>query len=356
MKQATLTAAALAIMIGCSSATAEEPLKVAYVYVSPIGDSGWTYMHDRARKIVEEEFDGRIETSYVESVSEGSDSERVIRNLSARGNDLIFTTSFGYMNPTLRVARRFPDTRYEHATGYKTADNVGNYQARAYQGRYLAGMIAGAMSESGNMGYVAGFPIPEVLRGINAFMLGAQETNPDATLRVSWTNSWHDPAREREAAESLIRRGADLLAMHADSPAVVQAAQSEGIYGIGYNSDMSKFAPESHLTSVMMHWEHIYRDKVQAVLDGTWESKSVWEGLAEDVVQLAPFHEDIPEDVVERVEQYKAELVDGTREVFDGPIRKQSGEQAVAEGEALTDEQLLQLEWYVEGIQGRLPD
>lgn len=335
---------------------AEDPLKVGFVYVSPIGDAGWTYMHDEARKIVAEEFGARVDTSFVESVAEGSDSQRVIRNMSARGYDLIFTTSFGYMNPTIRVAQRFPNVKYEHATGYRTAANVGNYQARAYQARYLAGMTAGAMSTNGSIGYVAAFPIPEVIRGINAFMLGAQEMNPDVSLKVVWINTWHDPAKEREAADSLILQGADVLTMHTDSPAVIQAAQARGVYALGFNSDMSAYGPTAHLTAATMHWETIYRQKIQAVLDGTWEPTEIWHGLKEGVVDIAPFNDAVPQRVVEKVEQYKMEIIDGKRDVFQGPIYNQEGELAVAEGEALTDPQLIELNWYVKGIEGKLRD
>ncbi|MYL27918.1 MULTISPECIES: BMP family ABC transporter substrate-binding protein [Halomonadaceae] len=358
MKAPTLISLGLSAALALSSPlhAAEDPLKVGFVYVSPIGDAGWTYMHDRARKIVDKEFGDRVETTYVESVSEGSDSQRVIRNLSANGHDLIFTTSFGYMNPTLRVARQFPNVRYEHATGYKTAENVGNYQARAYQGRYLAGMAAGAMTETDTIGYVAGFPIPEVLRGINAFTLGVREVNPDASVSVSWINSWHDPAKERESAASLIRQDADVLTMHADSPAVVQAAQDEGVYGIGYNSNMKSYGPDAHLTSVMMHWEPIYQEKIQAVLNDSWEPESIWYGLSEGVVKMAPMHSDIPEAVVERINTHRDALINGDREVFQGPINNQDGEEIVAKGDALKDQQLLEINWYVEGIEGKLPN
>ena len=351
LKRAIWTAAAL-LSLGVS-AQDEEPLKVGFVYVSPIGDAGWTYMHHKAREIVADEFGDKIETTYVESVAEGSDSERVIRNLSARGYDLIFTTSFGYMNPTLKVARRFPQVKYEHATGYKTAPNVGNYQARAYQARYLAGMTAGAMSTSGKIGYVAAFPIPEVIRGINAFALGAQATNSDITVKPVWINTWHDPAKEREAANSLILQGADVLTIHTDSPAVIQAAQARDVYAVGFNSDMSNYGPDAHLTSATMHWESIYRDKIQAVLDGTWEPKSIWHGLAEGVVDIAPFNKAVPERVVKQVEAAKMAIIEGKREVFQGPIHAQSGELAVKEGEALSDDQLLELEWYVRGVEGK---
>lgn len=351
LKRASWAAAALLSL--SASVQAEEPLKVGFVYVSPIGDAGWTYMHNKAREIVVDEFGDKIDTSYVESVAEGSDSERVIRNLSARGYDLIFTTSFGYMNPTLKVARRFPQIKYEHATGYKTARNMGNYQARAYQARYLAGMTAGAMSTNGQIGYVAAFPIPEVIRGINAFTLGAQAANPDISVKVVWINTWHDPAKEREAADSLILQGADVLTMHTDSPAVIQAAQARDVYAVGFNSDMSEYGPDAHLTSATMHWESIYRDKIQAVLDGTWEPKAIWHGLAEGVVDIAPFNEAVPTWVVEKVETVKLEIIEGKRQVFQGPIYNHAGELAVKEGEALTDEQLLELEWYVKGIEGK---
>ncbi|WP_439510344.1 BMP family ABC transporter substrate-binding protein [Marinimicrobium koreense] len=352
MKLKPLLALTAALLSWSLASQADEPLKVGFVYVSPIGDAGWTYMHDRARKIVAEEFGDKIETTYVESVAEGADSERVIRNMSARGHDLIFTTSFGYMNPTLKVARRFPQVKYEHATGYKTARNVGNYQARAYQARYLAGMTAGAMSETNQIGYVAAFPIPEVIRGINAFTLGAQVTNPDATVKVVWINTWHDPAKEREAADSLILQNVDVLTMHTDSPAVIQAAEARGVYSVGFNSDMSSYGPKSHLTAAVMHWESIYRSKIQAVIHGTWEPTALWHGLKEGVVDVAPFNDAVPEWVVEKVNSVKMQIINGEHAVFEGPIYNQAGELMVKEGEELSDEDLLELEWYVKGIDG----
>lgn len=358
MKVASLITIGLAATLAWSTAlhAKETPLKVGFVYVSPIGDAGWTYMHDRARQIVDEAFGDQVITNYVEGVSEGSDAQRVIRNLSANGHDLIFTTSFGYMNPTIRVAKQFPEVRYEHATGYKTASNVGNYQARAYQGRYLAGITAGAMTQTDTIGYVAGFPIPEVLRGINAFTLGVRAINPDASVRVSWINSWHDPAREREAAESLVRQDADVLTMHADSPTVIQTAQKKGVYGIGYNSGMEDYGPDAHLTSVTMHWEPIYRQKIKAVLNDRWQPESIWYGLAEGVVRMAPMHPDIPDTVINELESRRNAIINGNRKVFQGPIRDQDGTQRVAEGEALGDEKLLKMDWYVEGVKGKLPN
>lgn len=342
-------------LLGWCASLHAEPLKIGFVYVSPIGDTGWTYQHDLARKMVEEEFGDKIETTFVESVAEGADSERVIRNMASRGHDLIFTTSFGYMNPTLKVAKMFPKVKFEHATGYRSAANMGNYQARDYQGRYLAGMVAGAMSKTGTIGYVGAFPIPEVIRGINSFMLGAQQMNPDLKMKVVWVNTWHDPAKEREAAESMILQGADVITMHTDSAAVVQAAAAKNVYAVGFNSDMSAYGPKVHLTSSTQHWESIYRAKIQALLDGTWKSESIWHGLKEGVVDISPIHADVPKEVAEKVMAYKAEIIAGTRDVYQGPIYNQAGELMVAEGKFLTDEELHKQDWYVKGIEGRIP-
>lgn len=332
-----------------------DPLKVGFIYVSPIGDAGWTYQHDEARKIVQKEFGDKIETTFVESVAEGADAERVIRNMASRGYGLIFTTSFGYMNPTLKVAKMYPKVKFEHATGYKTAPNMGNYQARDYQGRFLAGMVAGAMSKSGTIGYVGAFPIPEVVRGINAYMLGAQVTNPNIKMKVVWVNSWHDPAKEREAAESMMLQGADVLTMHTDSAAVIQAAAAKNVYAIGFNSDMSAYGPKIHLTSSVTHWESIYRTKIQAVLDGTWKPTEVWDGLKEGVVDLAPMNAVVPKEVVAKVEAYKQDIIAGTRAVYQGPIYNQDGELMVAEGKRMTDAELPKITWYVKGIEGKVP-
>ncbi len=346
---------AVATIFCCAVAVNAAPLKVGFVYVSPIGDAGWTYQHDEARKIVQKEFGDKIETTFVESVAEGADAERVIRNMASRGYDLIFTTSFGYMNPTIKVAKMYPKVKFEHATGYKTEVNMGNYQARDYQGRYLAGMVAGAMSKTGTIGYVGAFPIPEVIRGINAYMLGAQVTNPNVKMKVVWVNSWHDPAKEREAAESLLLQGADVLTMHTDSAAVIQAAAAKNVYAVGFNSDMSAYGPKIHLTSSVQHWESIYRTKIQAVLNGTWKPSSVWDGLKEGVVSLSPINPIVPKPVVAKVEQYTKEIINGKRDVYQGPIYKQDGTLAVAEGKVLTDEELPKLNWYVKGIEGKVP-
>ncbi|GGA72779.1 BMP family ABC transporter substrate-binding protein [Neiella marina] len=345
---------ALLALVAVGNAVAE-PLKVGFVYVSPVGDAGWTYMHEQGRQIVSEEFGDQIETSFVEGVAEGADSERVIRNLAKSGYDLIFTTSFGYMNPTIKAAKRFPRTTFEHATGYKMAKNVGNYMTRDHEARYLAGMVAGAMSKTDVLGFVGAFPIPEVIRGINAYMLGAQQTNPDIKMKVIWVNTWHDPAREREAAESLMLQGADVLAMHTDSPAVIQAAEANGKYATGFNSDMSAYGPKAHLTSAMQHWHNMYRAKIQAVLDGSWKPTSVWHGLAEGANDIAPIHKDVPEPIVALVEQHKAQIIAGDRSVFQGPIYNQSNTIMVSDGQQMTDAELLKFNWYVKGIEGKIP-
>ncbi len=338
-----------------SAATTGTPLKVGFVYVSPIGDAGWTYQHEDARKIIQKEFGDKIETTAVESVAEGADAERVIRNMASRGYGLIFTTSFGYMNPTLKVAKMFPKVKFEHATGYKTAPNMGNYQARDYQGRFLAGMVAGAMSKSGTIGYVGAFPIPEVIRGINAYMLGAQQTNPKIKMKVVWVNSWHDPAKELEAADTLILQGADVLTMHTDSAAVIQAAEAKGVYSIGFNSDMHAYGPKTNLTSSTQHWESIYHAQVQAVLDGTWKPEAIWYGLKENVVRLSPISPLVPKEIVDKVEAYRQEIIAGKRAVFQGPIYTQDDTLVAAEGKVFSDKELGEITWYVKGIEGKIP-
>ncbi|MBW8189803.1 BMP family ABC transporter substrate-binding protein [Neiella marina] len=345
--------AILAILFSASSSA--DPLKVGFVYVSPVGDAGWTYMHEQARQIVSEEFGDQIETAFVEGVAEGADSERVIRKMAKSGYDLIFTTSFGYMNPTIKAAKRFPKVTFEHATGYKMAKNVGNYMTRDHEARYLAGMVAGAMSKTDVLGFVGAFPIPEVVRGINAYMLGAQQTNPDITMKVIWVNTWHDPAREREAAESLMLQGADVLAMHTDSPAIIQAAEANGKYATGFNSDMSVYGPNAHLTSAMQHWHNMYRDKIQAVLDGSWKPTSVWHGLKQGANDIAPIHSDVPDEIVALVEQHKSQIVAGDRNVFQGPIYNQLNSIMVPEGSQMSDAELLKFNWYVQGIEGKIP-
>lgn len=349
---ALFSAATLALTAGLANAA--DPLKVGFVYVGPTGDAGWTYAHDEARKYMEEQLGDQVETSYVESVAEGPDAERVIRRL-AKDHGLVFTTSFGYMNPTLKVAKKFPKVKFEHATGYKQAKNMGTYFARAYQGRYLTGMVAGKMTESNVLGYVASFPIPEVIRGINAFTKGAKEVNPDVTVKVVWASTWYDPAKEREAAETLMLQGADVLTQHTDSAAVIQAAESKGKYAIGYHSDMSAYGAKAHLTSAVHNWGDLYVAKAKAVIDGSWKSEDLWPGIAEGATDLAPFNDQVPADVKALVEAKKAEIKAGNVRVFDGPVKAQDGTIKAKAGESLSDGDLKGMNWYIDGVEGKLP-
>ena len=335
---------------------AADDVKVGFVYVGPTGDHGWTYSHDEARKYVIDQLGkDKVETSYVESVAEGADAERVIRNLAKKGHDLIFTTSFGYMNPTLKVAKRFPNVKFEHATGYKQSKNVGTYMARAYQARYLTGLVAGKKTKTNTIGYVASFPIPEVIRGINAFTKGVREVNPEATVKVLWVSSWYDPAKEREAAETLILQNADVLTQHTDSPAVIQTAEAKGKYAIGYHSDMSAYGAKAHLTSAIHNWGPIYLAKTKAVLDGEWKKEDLWYGIKEGVTDISPFNSEVPADVQKMVEGKKADLKAGKIRVFDGPVIDQSGKVIVKEGDSMDDNALKGFNWYVEGVEGKIP-
>lgn len=352
-KIATLISAAT-LALGASFVNAEDPLKIGFVYVGPTGDAGWTYAHDEARKYMEEQLGDKVETSYVESVAEGPDAERVIRRL-AKDHGLIFTTSFGYMNPTLKVAKKFPKVKFEHATGYKQSKNMGTYFTRAYQGRYLTGLVAGKMTKSNVLGYVASFPIPEVIRGINAFTKGAKEVNPDVTVKVVWASTWYDPAKEREAAETLMLQGADILTQHTDSAAVIQAAESKGKFAIGYHSDMSAYGEKAHLTAAVHNWGDLYTQKAQAVIDGSWKAEDVWTGIAEGSTDLAPFNDAVPADVRELVEAKKAAIKAGEARVFDGPVTAQDGSVKAKDGESLSDGDLQGMNWYIDGVEGKLP-
>jgi basic membrane protein A len=293
-----------------------------------------------------------VTTSFAESVSEGPDSERVIMNMARRGYDIIFATSFGYMDPMLKVAGKFPKTVFMHCSGYKQAKNMGNYFGRMYQARYLSGMVAGAMSKTNKIGYVAAFPIPEVIRGINAFTLGAQAVNPKVEVRVVWTKTWYDPATEKEAAKSLLDVGADVIAQHQDSPGPQEAAQERGVYSVGYNSDMSGFAPKAHLTAPIWNWGPYYMDVVKQVRQGTWKSEAAWPGLADGIVNLAPFGPMVPKKLQETVLAKKAEIAQGKAKVFEGPIKDQQGKERIAAGNVATDKELLGMTWFVDGVIG----
>jgi simple sugar transport system substrate-binding protein len=348
------TALALAAALLAGSAQAAE-LKVGFVYVGPVGDFGWSYQHDHGRKAVEAEFGDRVETTYVESVPEGPDAERVIRQLAASGHGLIFTTSFGYMDPTIKVAKMFPDVKFEHATGYKRAENVSTYMARFYEGRHVIGTIAGLMTKTNKIGYVASVPIPEVVRGINSATLAARAVNPDVTVQVIWVNSWYDPGKEADAAKALIAQGADMIMQHTDSPAALQAAENApGVYAFGQASDMIQFAPTSQLTAIVDDWAPYYIERVRAVLDGTWTSTDTWKGLAEGMVKMAPYT-NMPDEVKAAAMAAEEAVASGARHPFTGPIKDRDGNLRIPEGEIAPDEMLLSMDWFVEGVLGDLP-
>ncbi len=355
LRKLSAVVAAAVFTIGSMSVQADDPVKVGFVYVGPVGDHGWTYRHDLGRQAIEAEFGDKVETTFVESVPEGADAERVIRKLASDGHDLIFTTSFGYMNPTNKVAKAFPDVKFEHATGYKRADNVSTYSARFYEGRAVLGTMAGMMTKSNIIGYIGSFPIPEVVRGINAFTIAMRKVNPDAEVRVVWVNTWYDPGKESDAAKTLIDQGADIITQHTDSPAPLQAAQERGVIGFGQASDMSAFAPEAQLTSIIDDWDQYYIDRTKAVMDGTWESQDVWDGIDTGMVAFSDYGPAVPDDVKAAADVIKEGIVDGSIHAFQGPIKNQAGEEVVAEGEVLSDEVLLGMDYYVEGVQGSLP-
>ena len=348
-----LLTAALVALAGLFSATSMAAENVGFVYVSPIGDAGWTYQHDLGRLQLEKETG--VTTSYVENVKEGADSERVIREMAKRGDKVIFATSFGYMNFMLKVSKQFPKTAFVHATGYKMGKNMGIYNARFYEGRYLTGVIAGEMTKSNVLGYVAAFPIPEVLQGINAFIKGARSVNPKAELRVIWVNSWYDPGKERQASMTLMSQGADVITHHTDSTAVVQAAEEQGKYAFGYHSDMSKYGPKAHLTATTHHWGNYYTATVKAAQAGTWKPESIWGGYKEGMIKLAPMSDAIPAELRGHVEAMEKQLAAGTLHPFSGPVVDQDGKVRVAAGSTMSDGDLSGMDFYVEGVVSKLP-
>jgi simple sugar transport system substrate-binding protein len=334
---------------------AGEPLMIGFVYVSPVGDAGWTYQHDLGRKEMEKTLGAKVKTKFIENVQEGSDAERVFRELAQSGHKLIYGTSFGYMNYMEKVAKQFPNTTFEHATGYKTAKNLGVYNARFYEGRYMCGVIAGRMTKTNVLGYVAAFPIPEVLQGINAFTRGARSVNPKAEVRVVWVNSWYDPGKEREAANTLLSQKADIVTHHTDSTAVVQAAEARGAMAFGYHSDMSKFGPKAHLTACTHNWGDYYTRSANSVLAGTWKSGNVWGGVKEGFIRLAPLNPAIPAPVKEEVAKVEAGLKAGTFHPFAGPVKDQTGKEVIAAGKTMTDDELGKMNYYVDGVASQLP-
>lgn len=349
-------AALAAATIGMSaSAFAAEPLKIGFVYVGPVGDAGWTYAHDQARLAMEKELGAKVKTTYVENVPEGADAERVIRKLVAEGNKLIFTTSFGYMNPTEKVAKTTPGVVFLHATGFKTGKNLGTYESRLYEGAYLNGVIAGKMTKSKTLGFIASFPVPEVIRNINAFTLGAQSVNPGVKTKVIWVSSWYDPAKERQAAETLVAQGADVMAQNTDSPATLQVAQEKGVYAFGWDSDMSKFAPKAHLTAATNNWTTYYTETAKAVIAGTWKSGEYRGGMKEGMVKMSALNAVVPADAAKVFEEKKAALTAGTFAPFTGPIKDQSGAVKYAAGVAVPLKDLLSMNFYVQGVEGSIP-
>jgi basic membrane protein A len=332
----------------------QEPLKVAFVYVAPIAEAGWVHQHEQGRIAVEAAFAGKVKTSYVENVPEGADAERVIRDLARQGNKLIFTPSFGYMEPTLKVAKEFPDVKFESITGYKTAPNVAVANARYYEGRYLAGIAAGRMTKTHVAGYVAGFPIPEVLQGINAFTLGMRSVDPKAQVKVVWLNTWFDPAREREAAMTLFNQDVDVIVFHTASTAVMAAAQERGKMAVAYHSDMRKTAPDAQIVAVTHHWGDYYVSRVQAVLDGRWKTGSFWGGVKQAMVRAGDFGPKVPKAVREEVLARQGDIATGKLLPFAGPITDNEGKQVLAAGKSMTDEQILSMNFLVSGVQGKV--
>jgi simple sugar transport system substrate-binding protein len=352
--RSAFAAAGLIVIVTAGAVAA--PLKIAFVYVGPVADGGWTHQHELGRLAVEKEFGARVETTYVESVPETADAERVIRQLAAKGYELIFTTSFGYMEPTLRVAKMFPHTRFEHATGYKVAPNVVTYQARFYEGAYLAGVLAGRTTKTNVLGFVASFPIAEVVRNIDAFTLGARSVNPKVRTKIVWADTWYDPGKERQAAEALAAQGADVLCQNTDSPAVLQVAEEKGLHAIGWDSDMSRYGPHAQLTANTENWGAYYIEEVRKVLDGTWTGmRQTRSGMKEGVVVMTPLNPSVPAEVRGVFEAKRQALIAGTLVPFAGPLQDNTGAPRVAANAAVSIDDLMQLNWFVEGVDASLP-
>ena len=352
----TAAPAASSAPAAAAPAPANEPLKVAFVHVGPVGDAGWTYAHDAARKEVEAKFGDKVKTSFVENVPESAaDAERVFRDLATQGNKVIFGTSFGFMESMLKVAKEFPDVKFEHATGFKTADNLGQYDVRTYEGAYLAGVVAGKMSKSGKLGVVGSVPIPEVIRNIDSFTLGARSVNPKATTRVVWVNKWFDPGKEREAATTLIGQGVDVLMQNTDSAAVVQTAQEKGVYALGWDSDMTKFGEKAHLAASTNKWGVYYNKVVEDVLNNKWKPETVWWGLKEGAIDLGAYNAVVPEDVKALVETRKKGIIDGSAPIWKGPLKDNTGKEVLPADKVADDGFLHGIKFYVEGVEGKIP-
>ena len=370
---AGISAAILATLAGCGGKKEEpkaeaakpapaaaapakvEPLKVAFAYVGPVGDGGWTFAHDNARKAVEKEFGDKVVTSFVEKVPESADAERVFRDLAGQGNKVIFGTTFGYMEPMLKIAPDFKDIKFEHATGYKTAENMRTYDSRTYEGAYMAGVIAGKMTQTNTLGVVGSIPIPEVIRNINSFTLGAQSVNPKVKTKVVWVNEWFNPPKETEAATALINGGADVLMQNTDSPAVLKTAQEKGKRAFGWDSDMTAYGPKAHLGSAVINWGPYYIKATKDVLEGKWATGSSWWGVKEGAIDMVSIAEDVPADIKAKIDEIKTGLKAGTFHPWAGPIVDQAGKELVAKGATADDKFLSGVNFYVKGVEGKVP-
>jgi basic membrane protein A len=369
LQLAALTAVSAAVLVGCgkkeeevkpaeapASAAKPEPLKIAFAYVGPVGDGGWTFAHDNARKALEKEFGDKIQTSFVENVPESADAERVIRDMVGQGNKLIFGTTFGYMEPMLKVAADTPDVKFEHATGYKQAPNMRTYDSRTYEGAYMAGVIAGKMTKSNTLGVVASIPIPEVIRNINSFTLGAQSVNPKIKTKVVWVNEWFNPPKETEAATSLINGGADILFQNTDSPAVLKTAEEKGKRAFGWDSDMTAYGPKAHLASAVINWGPYYINATRAALEGKWTGGGhTWSGVKDGAIDIVSIAEDVPADTKAKVEDVKNGLKDGSFVIWKGPLVDNAGKPVLKKDEAADDKFLSGINFYVKGVEGKVP-
>jgi basic membrane protein A len=366
-KMVALTAVAAATLVGCgkkeeapkaaapAAVAKPEPLKIAFAYVGPVGDGGWTFAHDNGRKEIEKAFGDKVVTTFVEKVPESADAERVIRDMAAQGNKLIFGTTFGYMEPMLKVAADNKGVKFEHATGYKTAENMRTYDSRTYEGAYMAGVIAGKMTKTNTLGVVASIPIPEVIRNINSYTMGAQSVNPKIKTKVVWVNEWFNPPKESEAATSLINAGADVLMQNTDSSAVLQTAEKMGKRAFGWDSDMTAYGPKAHLGSAVINWGPYYVKAVGEALEGKWTTGSSWWGVKEGAIEMVNVAEDVPEDIKKRVADIKAGLKDGSFAIWKGPIVDQSGKEMLAKDVVADDKYLGGVMFYVKGVEGKIP-
>ncbi len=333
------------------AAWADGPLNIGMVYLSPPGDFGWTYAHDQGKKLLEKEFGDKVKISVVENVAEGPDAERVIRQLAENGNQIIFTTSFGYMNPTVKIAKQFPKIKFEHCSGYQHAANLATYNARYYEGRAVCGLIAAGMSKTGTAGYIASFPIPEVVQGINAFTLAARKVNPNFKTKVLWASTWYDPAKEADAAKALLDQGCDVIAQHTDSPAALQACEQRGFFAFGQAADMHTFAPKAHLTAIVNNWGVYYLERIKGLIAGQWEPTQTWWGFDHKLIEMAPYNAAIPEAVVKQADGLRQAFADHKAHPFTGPVKDQKGDVRIKDGETIADGDLAKMDWYVEGVQ-----